>query len=125
SRPVVDGRDRARSPLAFNLGREVLSARIIDPITKVLQAFYEPPLLIPVLMVAGLTHWWLYRVHGIAESIQHTLYTPGGLLLVLAIVVLAAMFHEFGHAAALRYGGGKVRGMGVGLYLVYPAFYTD
>ncbi|HZQ39110.1 MAG TPA: hypothetical protein VFD32_24500, partial [Dehalococcoidia bacterium] len=29
------------------------------------------------------------------------------------------------HAAALRYGGGRVRGMGVGLYLVYPAFYTD
>ncbi len=25
----------------------------------------------------------------------------------------------------MRYGGGKVRGMGVGLYIVYPAMYTD
>jgi putative peptide zinc metalloprotease protein len=40
-------------------------------------------------------------------------------------VLLSGVFHEFGHAAALRYGGGKVRGMGWGLYLIYPAFYTD
>ncbi|MBA3445542.1 MAG: hypothetical protein H0T58_11920, partial [Gemmatimonadales bacterium] len=35
------------------------------------------------------------------------------------------MFHEFGHASALRYGGGRVRGMGAGFYLIYPAFFTD
>jgi putative peptide zinc metalloprotease protein len=40
-------------------------------------------------------------------------------------VVASAAFHEFGHAAGLRYGGGKVRGMGVGLYLIYPVVYTD
>src|SRR5438093_1508491 len=43
----------------------------------------------------------------------------------LAMTVLAAIFHELGHAAALRHGGGRVRGIGVGLYLVYPTFYTD
>jgi putative peptide zinc metalloprotease protein len=44
---------------------------------------------------------------------------------VLGIALLGSVFHEFGHAAALRYGGGQVRGMGVGLYIIYPAFYTD
>src|SRR6185436_4083749 len=34
-------------------------------------------------------------------------------------------FHELGHAAALRYGGGYPRSMGAGLYIVYPAFFTD
>ena len=34
-------------------------------------------------------------------------------------------FSRISHASALRYGGGKVRGMGVGLYLIYPAFFTD
>jgi putative peptide zinc metalloprotease protein len=43
----------------------------------------------------------------------------------MGMFVLAAAFHELGHAAGLRYGGGKVRAMGVGLYLVYPVFYTD
>jgi len=40
-------------------------------------------------------------------------------------MVVAGMFHEFGHASALRYGGGRVRGMGAGFYLIYPAFFTD
>src|SRR5207302_3425133 len=53
------------------------------------------------------------------------LYKPGFMLVMLAIIVATAAFHEFGHAAALRYGGGKVRKMGVGIYLIYPAFYTD
>jgi putative peptide zinc metalloprotease protein len=46
-------------------------------------------------------------------------------LIAVGAMVLAAGFHELGHAAALRYAGGKVKAMGVGLYLVYPAFYTD
>jgi putative peptide zinc metalloprotease protein len=39
--------------------------------------------------------------------------------------VFSAAFHEIGHGAGLRYGGGTVRAMGAGLYLVYPVFYTD
>jgi outer membrane lipoprotein-sorting protein len=113
------------SPLALTLRMQALSPRLIDPITKVLQIFYAPPILISILIVAGLTHWWLYREHGATDSMQDALYTPGGLLLTLLIIILAGMFHELGHAAALRYGGGKVQSMGVGLYLVYPVLYTD
>src|SRR5262249_50746599 len=116
---------QVRSPLTLNLRVQTLSPRLINPITKVLQVFYEPPLLNPILLMAGLYHWWLYRVHGILESIKDVLYTPGGLLLALAIVILAGMFHELGPAAALRHGGGRVRGMGIGLYLIYPVLYTD
>src|SRR5256885_5259790 len=53
------------------------------------------------------------------------LYSPGLILLLIAAFVLSAAFHELGHGAGLRYGGGTVRAMGVGLYLVYPVFYTD
>jgi putative peptide zinc metalloprotease protein len=34
-------------------------------------------------------------------------------------------FHEIGHATALSYGGGKPGVMGAGIYIVWPAFYTD
>jgi len=44
---------------------------------------------------------------------------------VLAVTVVAAGFHELGHAAALRHGGGQAGGIGAGFYMVYPAFYTD
>jgi len=95
---------------------QTLSPRFIDPLTRVLQVCYEPVLLFSLVVVAGLFHWWLYQEQGVTKSLEAVLYTPGGLLLTLAIMCLAGMFHELGHAAALRYGGGRVRGMGIGLY---------
>jgi putative peptide zinc metalloprotease protein len=39
--------------------------------------------------------------------------------------LVSAGFHEFGHAAAARYGGATPGAMGAGLYVLWPAFYTD
>ena len=50
---------------------------------------------------------------------------PGLLILVFVVTVISAGFHEFGHAAAARYGGATPGVMGFGLYLLWPAFYTD
>ena len=43
----------------------------------------------------------------------------------MASVVVATAFHELGHASACRYGGARPGVMGVGVYLVWPAFYCD
>src|SRR5206468_3172645 len=53
------------------------------------------------------------------------LYSPGLMVVVLGVIIISAAFHELGHAAALHYAGGRIRGMGAGLYTVYPAFFTD
>jgi putative peptide zinc metalloprotease protein len=45
--------------------------------------------------------------------------------MVLGLVVLSAAFHECGHATACRYGGAKPGVLGAGIYLVWPAFYSD
>lgn len=116
---------RMRSPLALNVRAKVIGPQVIDPIAGVLQVLFAPPILIPTLILIALGHWWLYFVHGVGGSIRDALYTPGLLLVVLAVLVASVAVHEFGHASALRYGGGKVRGMGVGIYLIYPVFYTD
>ncbi len=117
--------DGPRSPLAVNMRMAMVGPRFIDPFTLVLQHLFAPPILIVVLLIAAVAHGWLFFVHGIASGLHELLYSPGLLLAVLGVIVLSTAFHEFGHAAALRYGGGKVRGMGAGMYLVYPAFYTD
>jgi putative peptide zinc metalloprotease protein len=45
--------------------------------------------------------------------------------MLIAGVIVATAFHEIGHATACRYGGAKPGVMGIGIYIVWPAFYTD
>ena len=128
---TADGRHVAadcgptRSPLALNMKMKAFSPEVVDPITAVLRVLYWPPVLLFVLLISAAAQAWLYLRHGVSSSIHDVFYTPVYMLLALAAIVLSAAFHELGHGAALRYGGGRVRGMGAGLYLVYPAFYTD
>jgi putative peptide zinc metalloprotease protein len=53
------------------------------------------------------------------------LLSPADLLIVVSLTVISAAFHECGHAAACRYGGAKPGRIGVGIYLVWPSFFTN
>src|SRR5439155_12705326 len=61
----------------------------------------------------------------VRSSIDDVLADPTLFLIVVTALIAAAVFHEFGHASALRYGGGRAREMGMGLYIVFPTFYTN
>jgi putative peptide zinc metalloprotease protein len=50
---------------------------------------------------------------------------PASLLIVFALSVASAAFHECGHATACRYGGARPGAIGAGIYLVWPSFFTD
>jgi putative peptide zinc metalloprotease protein len=112
-------------PLGLNMKMSMLSPRVIDPLTALVQFLYWPPVLVVALGIAAVAQAWVYLSHGVGDAIHAAFYTPGLMLAVFGFIVLAAAFHELGHAAALRYGGARARAMGVGLYIVYPAFYTD
>jgi outer membrane lipoprotein-sorting protein len=115
----------SQSPLDLSLRCKTISPTFINPLTRLLKYMCTPAVLSLVLASSVAGHWWLYRHHGINLGFQEALYTPGGLLAVIALVFLGAAFHELGHASALRYHGGNVGGMGFGVYLIYPVFYTD
>jgi len=119
------GEGAVRSPLKINMKTKVLPRGLITPLTKVLKILFFPPILIAMLIVCFAAQVWLFFVHGIASSIHEAVYKPWVTLVVLGVIVVGTAWHEFGHASALEYGGGEVRGMGAGFYLVYPAFYTD
>lgn len=121
----VSPRNTGDSTLGITARTQVLSQRTLQPIAHVLGILYRPVLLIPLLLLMGVAHLWLYLEHGVSRGFMDILYRPWGFLMVLGLLILAGVFHEFGHAAALAYGGGQVRGMGAGMYLIYPAFYTD
>src|SRR5919106_820412 len=68
---------------------------------------------------------WLLFSHGIGQPVRTALYQPAFLLALFAGMVLATAFHESGHATACRYGGARPGVIGVGIYVVWPVFYTD
>jgi putative peptide zinc metalloprotease protein len=98
---------------------------VIRPATFALQWLFWPPVLVTMLALSAAALGWMYGQHGVGNGIHEVFYNPQLMLGVLGLVILCAVAHEFGHAAALRYGGGEARQMGVGLYMVYPAFFTD
>ncbi|MDQ0849068.1 putative peptide zinc metalloprotease protein [Arthrobacter sp. B3I9] len=84
------------------------------------------PLIVVAVTAAFLAIcWWVLTVKGLASATHEAFANPGLVLLILAVTVLSAGFHEFGHAAAARRGGATPGAMGAGLYLMWPAFYTD
>ena len=80
-----------------------------------------------VTVVVSITavDWWLFAVHGLGGGLRQVLRDPVVLLIVLGLSLVSAMFHECGHAAGCRYGGARPGKIGVGIYLVWPAFFTN
>jgi putative peptide zinc metalloprotease protein len=84
------------------------------------------PVVVAVLVAAFVAVCgWVLLHKGLASATHQAFDQPALLLTVFALTVVSAGFHEFGHAAAARYGGSTPGAMGTGLYLVWPAFYTD
>jgi putative peptide zinc metalloprotease protein len=125
-RIVPSAREQAaRSPMQVQLKMAVIPPSVTNAVTGFFSVLYFPPVLVLVLAAAIAAHGWLYLIHGVGKSVHDVLYSPGLILILFVAFVLSAAFHEIGHGAGLRYGGGTVRAMGAGLYLVYPVFYTD
>ena len=120
--PVVE---KANPLLALRWRLVVSNPRVTRRITRPFAALLRPYVAVPLLAVFAVSSGWLLFSKGLASALHQALYEPGMLLLVFALTLLSAGFHEFGHAAACRYGGATPGAIGVGLYLVWPAFYTD
>ncbi len=94
-------------------------------ITAPFAMLFNPLVVVPLLAAFGLVSWWVFFERGLAQATYQAFQHPGLLILVFVVTVLSAGFHEFGHAAAARRGGATPGVMGAGVYLVWPAFYTD
>jgi putative peptide zinc metalloprotease protein len=95
--------------------------RLTDPF----RFLFRPWMAVPILAAFAVVCWWVFFSKGLASAAYDAFERPGLLILVFVVTILSAGFHEFGHAAAARYGGATPGVMGFGVYLVWPAFYTD
>ena len=90
-----------------------------------LRPLFRWPVVVAVSASVAAVDYWLFAVHGLGGGLQQLLRDPVDLLIVLGLSVVSAMFHECGHAAGCRYGGARPGVIGVGIYLVWPAFFTN
>jgi len=94
-------------------------------LTAPFAVLFSPIVLWPVLACFVGVCWFVLVHKGLASATHRAFQTPGLLLGVFGLAVLSAGFHELGHAAACRYAGAQPGAMGMGVYLVWPAFYTN
>ncbi|MCW2973011.1 MAG: hypothetical protein JWN72_1284 [Thermoleophilia bacterium] len=97
------------------------TGRITAPFTWLHRAWVVAPVLLAFVAVC----WFVLVEKGVASAAAQAFDRPELILLVFVLGVASAAFHELGHASACRYGGGRPSAMGAGIYLVWPAFYTD
>ncbi|WP_067452630.1 hypothetical protein [Actinomadura macra] len=86
---------------------------------------FRPLVLIFTVAAIVLSEVWLLGTRSLVDALQHVIYNPESILLIMALGIASCAFHEVGHATACRYGGVRPGVMGCGIYLVWPAFYTD
>src|SRR3954447_24213184 len=115
-----------RAPvMALRHRRPLVPERGVNVVARGLTWLHRPLVLGLVLLALAGFDVWLFCIHGVAGGVRAVLYSPVLLLGVLGSIVLATAFHETGHASACRYSGARPGAMGVGVYLVWPAFYCD
>lgn len=116
---------RARPILSLSMRGVLLRASWVRRIARPLALLYHPVLVVAALLGFVFLDVWLLSTADVLGAIVAVIVDPMALLgLYLTLVVIAGI-HELGHAAACRYGGAAPGEIGFGLYLVFPAFYTD
>ncbi len=117
--------NRSNPLMGLKLKLAVTNPRITRLLTDPFRILFRPVLAAAVVLGFLAVTWWVFFDQGLAPAAYDAFQRPHLLLLVFVVSVLSGGFHEFGHAAAARYSGANPGVIGAGLYLVWPAFYTD
>ena len=116
---------RARPLLALTAKGTLVPARWTDSVAAVLAPLFWPPVVVVALLALVAADVALLTQGDFWGAVTELFTTPTIALLIYGLLTVAAVVHELGHAAACRYGGARPGEVGFGLYLVFPAFYTD
>lgn len=116
---------QAQAILALKLHRTLVSAAGVQKIARLFRPLFNPVVVVATLIGLVASDVWLVRGGRLGSALVDVLLNPPLLLMVLGLSVLSMMFHECGHAAACRYGGARPGVIGMGFYVIWPAFFTN
>jgi len=92
---------------------------------RLFRPLFTPAVVVIALVGLIVSDAWLVRAGQLDPALGYVVIHPVLMLLVLGLILLSTLFHECGHAAACRYGGARPGVIGMGVYVVWPAFFTN
>ena len=122
-RPIVAGGGAGKSR-QFLYERELLPARAIDRLSDALAVMFTPWVMaVTVMLALGADLWFMLTADNLLRVDGGvSIYGVAGLMVFMCA---SSMLHELGHAAACKRMGVAHGGIGFGMYLTFPVFYTD
>ena len=112
-------REQARRADSFWFRATLIPARWVQSASSALRVLYRPLIalaLVSVSLVIVATYLW---------TASRDLGDPNNLLVGALLFFASLIGHEFGHAAACAAMGAKPSSIGLTVYLIYPAFFSD
>ncbi|MFG2478816.1 hypothetical protein [Streptomyces fagopyri] len=111
--------------LALRGHRVIFHEARVARIASALSWLHRPSIVALALTGTAAVDIWLFAFHGAMTPLLEVLDQPLWMLAVFLLTVASLLFHEFGHASACRYSGAVPGKIGCGIYLIWPALYTD
>jgi putative peptide zinc metalloprotease protein len=116
---------KANPLLALRARGTLLPEHAANVAGVLLRPLFRTPVVVAVVAGVVAVDYWLFATHGLGAALRQVLHDPVDLLIVVGLTIVSAAFHECGHATGCRYGGGRPGVIGVGIYLVWPSFFTN
>ena len=111
--------------LALKLRCTLIPEAGVQFLARLFRPLFSPFVVVVVLACLIASDTWLFRSGQVAPASEYVVSHPLSVLVLLGLTLLSTLFHECGHAAACRYGGVRPGVIGMGFYVVWPAFFTD
>ena len=118
-------RPGTRPILSLSSRRAVIPDRYVRWISGRLCFLFPPVVVGAVLAAFAAMDTALLAGWEPASAMKQVLRQPSLLVVICLLTVVAACFHELGHATAGRYGGADPGVIGIGIYVIWPAFFSD
>lgn len=110
--------------LALRFRFALLGAPAVQSLSRGLSLLFHPLVAYPMVL-AYLATVVATLDHGLTGAFRQVLLEPWHVVFLYVVLTLSGLWHELGHASACHRGGGRPGRIGAGLYLIWPAFFTD
>lgn len=123
--PTLANPPKADPVLALRLRGTILPERAVNVLASWLSPLFFPPVVVLALAAFVALDIVLLTTGDVVGALRDMLISPAMLLGFFVLMSAGGLVHELGHATACRYGGARPGVIGYGLYLVFPAFFTN